>query len=149
MTTKARGHEEKHEEEVNIMLKVSSPLSEEQEALVTDTIGCCIRVHRALGPGLLETIYSRAVAIELRAAGIRFDREQRYPVRYRGELLCDQRLDFVIAGTLVLEIKSIEAIAPIHHSQLLSYLRVSKLRIGLLMNFNVAVLKDGLVRKVL
>src|SRR6266508_5549597 len=86
--------------EVNIMLRVSSPLSEELEALVTDTIGCCIKVHRALGPGLLETIYSRAVAIELRAAGISFDREQRYPVRYRGELLCDQRLDFVVAGTL-------------------------------------------------
>ena len=67
----------------------------------------------------------------------------------RGELLCDQRLDFVVAGTLVLELKSVEAIAPIHHSQLLSYLRVSKLRVGLLANFNVAVLKDGLVRKVL
>jgi GxxExxY protein len=131
------------------MLRVSSPLSEELEALVTDTIGCCIKVHRALGPGLLETVYSRAVAIELRTKGISFDRERRYQVSYRGELLCEQHLDFVIADVIVLEIKSIEAIAPIHHAQLLSYLRVSKLRVGLLVNFNVAVLKDGLVRRVL
>ena len=130
------------------MLRVSSPLSEELESLVTNTIGCCITVHRTLGPGLLETVYSRAVAIELRAAGIGFDRERRYQVRYRGELLCEQHLDFVSANAIVLEIKSIEAVAPIHHSQLLSYLRVSGLRVGLLANFNVAVLKDGLVRKV-
>ena len=131
------------------MLRVPGPLSDELEALVHHTIGCCIAVHRTLGPGLLETIYSRAVALELRAAGISFEREKRYPVTYRGELLCEQHLDFVVGGTIVLEIKSIEAIAPIHHSQLLSYLRVSRLRVGLLMNFNVAVLKDGLVRKVL
>ena len=131
------------------MLRVPGPLSDELEALVHDTIGCCITVHRTLGPGLLETIYSRAVALELKAAGISFEREKRYPVTYRGELLCEQHLDFVVGGAIVLEIKSIEALAPIHHSQLLSYLRVSRLRVGLLLNFNVAVLKDGLVRKVL
>jgi GxxExxY protein len=116
---------------------------------VSDTIGCCITVHRTLGPGLLEIIYSRAVAVELAAAGIPFEREKPYPVTYRGQLLCEHRLDFVVGNAIVLEIKAIEAIAPIHHSQLLSYLRVSRLRVGLLMNFNVAVLKDGLVRKVL
>ena len=131
------------------MLRVPSPLPADLETLVSDTIGCCITVHRTLGPGLLETIYSRAIALELGAAGISFEREKRYPVTYRGELLCEQHLDFVVGGAIVLEIKSIEAIAPIHHSQLLSYLRVSRLRVGLLMNFNVAVLKDGLVRKVL
>ena len=131
------------------MLRIPGPLSDELERLVHDTIGCCITVHRELGPGLLETIYSRAVALELRAAGMTFEREKRYPVTYRGELLCEQHLDFVVGGAIVLEIKSIEAIAPVHHSQLLSYLRVSRLRVGLLMNFNVAVLKDGLVRKVL
>jgi GxxExxY protein len=116
---------------------------------VSGIIGRCITVHRTLGPGPLETIYSRAIALELGVAGISFEREQRYPVTYRGELLCEQHLDFVVGGAIVLEIKSIEAIAPIHHLQLLSYLRVSRLRVGLLMNFNVAVLKDGLVRKVL
>jgi GxxExxY protein len=93
-------------------------------------------------------IYSRAIGLELTAAGIAFEREKAYPVSYRGELLCEQRLDFVVEGTLVLEIKSVDVLAPVHHAQLLSYLRVSRLRIGLLMNFNVAVLRDGLVRKI-
>ena len=131
------------------MLSIPSPLTKEQEALVENTIERCIHVHKALGPGLLEHIYSRAIALELTAAAIPFEREKAYPVIYRGELLCHQRLDFVVANTLVLEIKSIEAIAAVHRAQLLSYLRISKLRVGLLMNFNVPVLKDGLVRRVL
>ena len=131
------------------MLRIPTPLSAELETLVHDTIGCCIAVHRKLGPGLLETIYSRAVALELVAAGITFEQEKPYPVTYRGQLLCEHHLDFVVGGAIVLEIKSIEAIARVHHAQLLNYLRVSRLRVGLLMNFNVAVLKDGLVRKVL
>ena len=131
------------------MLRVPSPLTPDLEVLVHDTIGCCIIVHRELGPGLLETIYSRAIALELAAAGISFGREKPYTVTYRGQPLCEHRLDFVVGGAIVLEIKSIEAIAPVHHRQLLSYLRVSRLRVGLLMNFNVPALKDGLVRKVL
>jgi GxxExxY protein len=131
------------------VLRIPSPLSDEVEALVHDTIGCCIAVHRALGPGLLENIYSRAVCLEFSAAGISFEREKAYPVMYRGELLCEQRLDFVVGGQIVLEIKSIERLAAVHHSQLLNYMRVSQLRVGLLMNFNVAVLQDGMSRKVL
>ena len=131
------------------MLRIPSPLSADLETIVRDAIGCCITVHRTLGPGLLEIIYSRAVALELAAAGISFEREKPCPVTYRGQLLCEHPLDFVVGNAIVLEIKSIEAIAPIHHSQLLSYLRVSRLRVGLLINFNVPVLKDGLVRKVL
>jgi GxxExxY protein len=131
------------------MLNVPSPLSESEEALVEATIGCCIAVHRALGPGLSENIYSRAIALELKAASIAFEREKPYQVLYRDELLCEQYLDFVVADVLVLEIKSVEHFAPIHHSQLLSYMRLSKLRVGLLINFNVVVLKDGIRRKVL
>jgi GxxExxY protein len=131
------------------MLRVPSPLSDELEKLVHDTIGCCITVHRALGPGLLEEIYSRALGLELNAAGIPFQREKAYPVVYRGELLCQQYLDFVVGDELVLELKSVEQLVPINHAQLLSYLRVSRKRIGLLVNFNVVVLKDGLHRKVL
>jgi len=131
------------------MLRVSSPLSKEVEELVHTTIGCCLTVHRSLGPGLFETIYSRAVALALRENGISFEREKPYPVLYRGELLCEQRLDFVVGGQIVLELKAIERLASVHHAQLLTYLRVSRLRVGLLMNFNVAVLRDGLVRKVL
>jgi GxxExxY protein len=131
------------------MLRIQSPLSKELETLIYDTIGCCIAVHRALGPGLLEHIYAKAVGLELTAAGISFDRERSYPVVYRGEPLCEQRLDLVVGDEIVVEIKSVEQLAPIHHSQLLSYMRVAQLRAGLLMNFNVPVLQDGLHRKVL
>ena len=131
------------------MLRISTPLSDELETLVHDTIGCCIAVHRELGPGLLENIYSKAICLELTAAGIHFERERRYPVMYRGELLCEQCLDFVVGDQLVLEIKSVEQLAALHHAQLLNYMRVAHLRVGLLMNFNVAVLRDGVRRKVL
>jgi GxxExxY protein len=131
------------------MLRIPTPLPDELETLVHDTIGCCIAVHRELGPGLLENIYSKATRLELRAAGIDFEREKRYPVMYRGELLCEQCLDFVVGDQLVLEIKSVEQFAPLHHSQLLNYMRVAHLRVGLLINFNVAVLRDGIRRKVL
>ncbi len=131
------------------MLRVVTPLPEEVETLIHATIGCCIAVHRALGPGLLETIYSRAIALELGAAGIAFERERRYAVTYRGELLHEQRLDFVVGGAIVLEIKAVEQLVPIHDVQLVNYMRIAGVRAGLLMNFNVIVLKDGLKRKVL
>ena len=117
--------------------------------LVHDTIGCCIAVHRELGPGLLEVVYSRALAVELRAKKIPFEREKNFPVIYRGQTLCDQHLDFVVAGQLILEIKSIDRLADVHHSQLLHYMRLSKLPVGLLINFNVSYLKQGIARKVL
>jgi GxxExxY protein len=131
------------------MLHVNSPLSAEVDALVHETIGCCIRVHRALGPGLLETIYSKAIALELGAAGISFDRERTYPVTYRGVLLCEQRVDLVVGGEIVVEIKSVEHLTTLHDAQLLNYMRITRLRVGLLMNFNVPVLRDGLKRRVL
>lgn len=130
------------------MLHVSTPLTDEVEKLIHDVIGGCIAVHRALGPGLLEVIYSRAIALELTAGGISFEREKAYPVKYRNEFLYGHRLDFVVAKAIVLEIKSIEHLTALQHAQLLSYMRVSGLRVGLLMNFNVAVLRDGLVRKI-
>ena len=131
------------------MLRVASPLPTEVEELITRVIGCLIAVHRTLGPGLLESIYSRAIGLELSAAGIPFEREVEIPVSYRDELLCVQRLDIVVAGRIVLEVKSVERLNPVHHAQLLNYLRISKLNIGLLVNFNVPVLQDGLKRKVL
>jgi GxxExxY protein len=131
------------------MLRIKSPLSDQLEDLIHRTIGCCIAVHRTLGPGLLESIYSRAVGLELTAAGISFEREKAYPVMYRGEKLCDQHLDFVVEEQLVLEIKSVEHLIPIHQSQILSYMRASRIRAGLLINFNVVVLQDGIKRKIL
>jgi GxxExxY protein len=132
-----------------MLSRVQSRLPEEMEALIYRTIGCCIAVHQALGPGLLESVYSRAVSIELKSEGLRFEAEKQVPVLYRGRLLCYQRLDLVVEGQLVVEIKAIERFNPVHQAQVLSYLRVTRLRVGLLMNFNVAVLQDGLKRIVL
>ena len=131
------------------VLKTPTPLSDELEELVHKTIGCCIAVHRALGPGLLEGIYSRALCVELGAERVPFEREVPYPVRYREELLCHQRLDFVVADQLVLEIKSVDHLNPVHRAQLLSYLRISRKPVGLLLNFNVVVLQDGIKRIIL
>src|SRR5947207_4519070 len=112
----------RHEGTEDSMLRVHSTLPEETERLITRTIGCCIQVHRALGPGLLEAIYSRAVALELDHAGIKYVREKQVPVNYRNALLCHQRLDLVVADAIVLEIKSVECLTQVHRAQLLSYL---------------------------
>jgi GxxExxY protein len=131
------------------MLRINSTLPPETEDLTTRVIGCCICVHRALGPGLLETIYSRALCLEFNHTRIAYSREKQVPVLYRGELLCHQCLDFVVADQIVLEVKSVEHLNPVHRAQLLNYMRVSKLRVGLLVNFNVPVLQDGIKRIVL
>jgi GxxExxY protein len=119
------------------------------EELIERTIGCSIIVHRELGAGLPEHAYAKALGLELAFAGIPFEREKRYPLIYRDEFLCDIYLDFVISQSLVVELKAVERLAPIHHSQTLNYMRVSHLRAGLLINFNVPMLKDGIRRKVL
>ena len=131
------------------MLRVSTRLSDELEDLIHRVIGCCIDVHRGLGPGLLESIYSRAVCMELDAHSIAFEREKLVAVTYRDQLLCNQRIDIVVENQLVLEIKCVERIHPVHRAQVLTYLRVSKLPVALLMNFNVAILREGLDRIVL
>jgi GxxExxY protein len=130
------------------MLKVSSPLTEDVEQLMHATIGCCINVHRDVGC-LFEKLYARALCIELKASGIAFEREKRYQVRYRGELIGAQCLDFVVEKRIVLEVKAVEQLASIHHKQILNYMRVADLHAGLLINFNVSILPDGLSRKVL
>src|SRR5882672_7707035 len=102
-TTKPRNHEARF-----IMLKIQTHLSDELEDLIHRTIGCCIEVHRTLGPGLVERVYTRAACLEFSAKGISFETEKRYPVFYRDELVCQQRVDFVVDGQLVLEIKSVD-----------------------------------------
>ena len=113
-------------------------------------IGAAIAVHRALGPGLLESAYQECLCQELVLRGIPFERQVPLPLEYRGiRCECGYRLDILVANAVVVEVKSIEAIAPIHEAQLLTYLRLGGWTIGLLMNFNVVVLKDGIRRKVL
>ena len=128
------------------MIRLPTRLDDELEHLIHTSIGCCIEVHRALGPGLLESIYRKAICLEFSACGIFYETEKLVPVSYRNELLCYQRLDMVVEEKLLLEIKSVERLAPVHHAQVRSYLRASRLRVGLLLNFNVAVLPDGIRR---
>jgi GxxExxY protein len=110
-------------------------------------IGAAIEVHRALGPGLLEAVYEECLAKELTLREIPFERQKPVPLVYKDlKLECGYRLDFLVAGRIVVEIKSVEALAPVHESIMLTYLRLSGCKLGLLVNFYVPVLKDGLRR---
>jgi GxxExxY protein len=111
-------------------------------------IGAGVEVHRALGPGLLETAYAQCLCRELHLRGLEFVREQSVPVTYKGiKLDCGYRVDIVVERTVVVEIKSVEEIIPVHEAQLLTYLRLGGWKAGLLMNFNVPVLTDGGIRR--
>lgn len=115
--------------------------------LSEQTIGACIRVHRELGPGLLESAYERCLAHELRELGLNFEQQRALPVIYRDlDLECGYRLDFVIEESLILEIKATERLLPVHEAQLLTYLKLSGIRAGLLINFNAQTLKQGIRR---
>ncbi len=106
-----------------------------------------LKVHRTLGPGLLESAYEHCLAYELAERGIKVERQVLLPVFY-GQLKLDAsyRLDIVIDQVLIIEIKAVDVLLPLHHAQLLTYLRLSQMRLGLLMNFNVALFKQGLKR---
>lgn len=106
-----------------------------------------VAVHRALGPGLLESAYEACLAYELRKRGFHLDTQVVLPVVYDGQRLeAGYRIDILVERSLILELKALESLAPIHKSQLLSYLRLSNCRLGLLMNFNVKLMKDGIFR---
>lgn len=117
--------------------------------LCQKVIGAAIDVHRALGPGLLEAIYEAALAIELTERRIPFQRQPEVEPCYKGQQIGKGRLDFLVDGELVLELKAVEILAPVHTAQVLAYLRATGHRLALLMNFNVAVLKDGIQRVIL
>lgn len=122
----------------------------ELNQITRDIIGAAIEVHRQLGPGLLESSYRECLCRELLLRGIPFEREKPLPLEYKGiHLGCGYRLDLLVAGGVVVEIKSVEALPPIHDAQLLTYLRIGGWRLGLLINFNVAVLKNGIHRRIL
>jgi GxxExxY protein len=115
-----------------------------------DVIGAAIEVHKSLGPGLLESAYQECLARELFLRRIPFERQRPLPLEYKGiRLECGYRLDLLVAGLVVVEIKAIEAIAPVHEAQLITYLRLGGWHVGLLINFNVVVLKNGICRRVL
>src|SRR2546430_11232312 len=105
------------------MLRITTPLDESTELLVHRTIGCCIAVHRGLGPGLIEVIYQRAVAYELAANDLPFEREKPFPVTYRDHQIYVHRVDLVVGGLILLELKAVENLHPVHRAQVLSCLR--------------------------
>jgi GxxExxY protein len=118
--------------------------------LTESVIGACIEVHRNTGPGLLESAYQQCLCHELRLRNIPFQLQFPLPVNYKGTLLdCGYPLDLLVGNALVVEIKSVEKVLPIHEAQLLTYLRLGGWQVGLLINFNVKVLKDGIIRRVL
>ena len=120
-----------------------------QERLTGEIIGAAIEVHRQLGPGLLESTYAACLCRELELRNIGFECQKPLPLEYKGVRLdCGYRLDLLVAGLVIVEIKSVEALAPIHEAQLLTYLKLTEVKIGLLINFNVVVLKSGIRRLV-
>jgi GxxExxY protein len=123
-----------------------SVLSPETDELITRIIGYAIRVHSELGPGFLEAIYACALEVECEQAKIAFEREKAIVVRYRDRVIAGHRLDFVVEDRVVLEIKAAFRLEPLFQAKLISYLRATRLRVGLLINFNVPLVKDGIKR---
>jgi GxxExxY protein len=122
--------------------------SYEVDTLAHTVIGAAIAVHRDLGPGFLESVYERALAIELTHRQILFTQQAVRQIFYRGELVGEHRVDLVVEGRLLVELKAVEAINSQHLAQVLSYLRATDLELGLILNFNAAVLKEGIRRVV-
>jgi GxxExxY protein len=123
-------------------------MKERLNTLTEQIIGAAIQVHKALGPGLLESAYETCLELELIDRGLKVERQKPLPLEYRGKTIdCAYRMDFVVGAEVIVECKAVERLTHVHHAQMLSYLRISKLVVGLLMNFNVKWLADeGLKR---
>lgn len=121
----------------------------ERSELTGVVIGAAIEVHRVLGPGFLESVYEEALCVELQLRGIPFRRQPVVAISYKGRLVGEGRLDLLVSNTLIVELKAVENLAPIHEAQVLSYLKMTSHTLALLINFKVRVLKDGIRRIIL
>jgi len=120
------------------------------DALSNRVIGAALEVHRTLGPGLLESAYEHCFAHELRLNRLGFEAERPLPILYKGARLeCGYRIDFLIEGQLIVELKAVEQVLPVHRAQIISYMKLARLKTGLLINFNVPLLTTGIQRFVL
>jgi GxxExxY protein len=118
--------------------------------LTEKIIGCCIEVHKTLGPGLLESAYEECLSFELRKNGLRIERQKAVPVVYKEiKLDCGYRIDILVEDLIVIELKTVDEFNPVHEAQILTYLKFSKKKLGLLVNFNVLRLKNGLRRYIM
>jgi GxxExxY protein len=122
---------------------------EHVNALTDKIIGCAIQVHKQLGPGLLESIYENALCVELELAGLNFQRQVAVPINYRGRCIGEHRLDLVVEDIVIVELKSVERLEPIFEAQVLTYLKISRKKVCLLINFNSRLLKQGIQRFIL
>jgi GxxExxY protein len=121
-----------------------------EKELTAQIIGAAIEVHRTIGPGLLESAYQICLAQEFSLRRLSFEQEKPVPVVYKGILLdCGYRLDFLVANKVIVELKSVEGLLPVHEAQLLTYLKLTGCKIGLLINFNIPILKNGIKRMIL
>lgn len=118
-------------------------------AVTEKIIGCAIEVHRSLGAGLLESIYENALCLEFDVAGLRYRRQAAIPVVYRGQVIGEHRLDLIVEDMVVVELKSVERVDPVFQAQVLTYLRISAKKVGLLINFNSRLLTRGIQRFIL
>jgi len=122
----------------------------DENELSNKIIGACIEVHKSLGPGLLENVYQECLAREFSIQHISFQKELSKPVEYKGVLMdCNLRLDFLVDQKVVVELKAVDRISPVHKAQVLTYLKMTGYKLGLLVNFNVPALKNGIERVVL
>ena len=128
---------------------VRTPLSDDEELVAGEVISAALKIHREIGPGYPERFYERAMAVELKRRDLSFETELRVEVHYEGVLLGTHRIDLVVQGLVIVELKSVEKLDAVHRKQLISYLRATKLRLGLLINFNTELLKQGLRRVIL
>ncbi len=125
------------------------PTVEQIDKLTEKIIGCAIEVHRHLGPGLLEATYEAALCVELERVGLQYQRQIVFPLTYKGKPVGEYRLDLLVENAVVVEIKSVERFDPVFEAQILTYLRVTAKKIGLLINFNSRLLRDGIKRFIL
>lgn len=130
-------------------IRLKSPLNEREELAMSRTIGAAIAVHRELGPGFLESIYQKALRLEFESRNVAYEAERAVRVNYRGTDIPGQRVDLIVEGLVVVELKSVKQLDDIHRAQLISYLKTTGLRAGLLINFRVAKLVQGIKRVVL
>jgi len=122
---------------------------EELNKITEKIIGCAIEVHRNLGPGLLESVYEKALAIELNSSGLKYVRQKKLPIKYKNKSIGEFKIDILVENKIVLELKSVERHDPVFEAQLLSYMKLGNYKLGLLINFNKKLLKEGIKRIIL
>src|SRR5215211_781333 len=129
-----------------VVKALQTTASVQDDPLTRRIIGCAIEVHRSLGPGLLEKLYKEAMAIELEMSGLKVERNVKIPVEYKGMSIGDYFIDLLVEDTVILELKSVERHDSIFEAQILSYMKLTNKKIGLLINFNSKMVKDGIKR---